>query len=199
MKQLHQPNLFAWSTFDQQRNLDFHSILWLRPEGNVLVDPLPLTEHDAEHLHTLGGAKIIVITNSDHCRGAEAIARDTGAKIFGPRGEIDDFPLVCNRWLDDGDEVVAGMQVYALNGSKTAGELALVLDNNTLITGDLIRCHIVGQLCLLPDAKLSDRTQAINSVKSLAGLSKIATVLPGDGWPLFNNGGEALRILAASL
>ena len=199
MKQLHRQNLFAWSAFDQQRNIDFHSILWQRPEGNVLIDPLPLSDHDAEHLQNLGGAQIIVITNSDHCRGAEVISRDTGARIFGPDGEKDAFPLTCDRWLKSGDEVVPGLEVVALNGSKTPGELALVLENQTLITGDLIRCHVGGQLCLLPDTKLTDRTQAVASVKRLAELTDIETVLPGDGWPLFNNGGVALRVLADSI
>jgi len=54
-------------------------------------------------------------------------------------------------------------------------------------------------LCLLPDAKLQDKRQAIASVKRLAALPGIKTVLPGDGWPLFNNGGNALQRLAAAL
>ncbi len=199
MKQLHRSDLFAWSAFDQQRNIDFHSILWQRPEGNVLIDPLPLSDHDTEHLRSLGGAKIIVITNSDHCRGAAAIAQDTGAEVFGPSEEKDSFPMACDHWLDSGDVVVPGLVVFALKGSKTPGELALVLDNQTLITGDLIRCHAGGQLCLLPDAKLTDRAQVIASVRQLANLPAIETVLVGDGWPVFNNGGAALRILAESL
>jgi len=66
MKQLHRKDLFGWSEFNQQRNLDFHSICWVRDQGNVLIDPLPLSEHDLTHLQSLGGASIIVITNSDH-------------------------------------------------------------------------------------------------------------------------------------
>ena len=46
MKRLHKQNLFCWSEFDEDRNIDFHSYLWVRDEGNVVIDPLPLTEHD---------------------------------------------------------------------------------------------------------------------------------------------------------
>ena len=66
MKQLHRKDLFGWSEFNKERNLDFHSVLWVRDGGNVLIDPLPMSEHDHSHLQRLGGVNFIVITNSDH-------------------------------------------------------------------------------------------------------------------------------------
>ncbi len=193
MKRLHRPDLFGWSQFNEERNIDFHSVVWVRPDGNVAVDPLPLSNHDEAHLKQLGGAKWIVITNSDHVRAAAVLGQATGARVAGPRGEKDSFPIRCDRWLADGEEVVPGLTAYEMNGSKTAGELALILDTTTLITGDLVRAHAGGSLCLLPDPKLRDRGQAIVSVARLAGLGKIDAVLPGDGWPLFRGGTAALR------
>lgn len=198
MKQLHRKDLFGWSEFNQERNLDFHSVLWIREQGNVLVDPLELSEHDFKHLQELGGASIIVITNSDHCRNALNIAAQTGAKIVGPAGERETFPIACERWIADNDEIVPGLIAYQLDGSKTPGELALVLDGSTLITGDLIRSHIAGELCLLPDAKLSDQNLALQSVTRLANLAAIGTVLTGDGWPIFKQGNAALKRILES-
>jgi hypothetical protein len=199
MKQLHRKDLFGWSVFNEERNLDFHSVLWVRPEGNVAIDPLPLSSHDRKHLQTLGGVKFVVITNFDHIRAGWLTAQEYGAKLYGPAGDKDLIPFACDVWLDGNEEIVPGLTVFRLAGSKTPGELALLLENDTLITGDLIRCHVGGELCLLPDDKLQDRSQAVASVKRLANLPGIKTVLPGDGWPLFNNGGDALRRLAASL
>ncbi|GFO74967.1 hypothetical protein BPLS_P1922 [Bathymodiolus platifrons methanotrophic gill symbiont] len=195
MKQLHRKDLFGWSEFNQERNLDFHSVLWVREQGNVLIDPLALSDHDLEHLQALGGANIIVITNSDHCRDAENIAAQTGAKIVGPVGEQATFPIVCYCWLADNEEIVPGLIAYQLEGSKTPGELALVLENSTLITGDLIRSHLTGELCLLPNAKLTDLALAQKSAARLANLSAIDTVLTGDGWPVFKQGSAALKRL----
>jgi hypothetical protein len=49
----------------------------------------------------------------------------------------------------------------------------------------------------LPEAKLTDRAQAIASVKRLAdACPQISTVLVGDGWPLFQGGAQALAALA---
>lgn len=199
MKRLHRSDLFGWSQFNEDRNIDFHSVLWVRPQGNVMIDPLPLSSHDEAHLSELGGVAIIVVTNSDHVRDAQAIADAHGAEIWGPAGERESFPLDCVRWLADGDEVVPGLEVLALDGSKTPGELALVLEGSTVITGDLVRAHEGGRLCLLPDAKLSDRDAALVSLRRLAGRPDVDAVLPGDGWPVFRDGGRRLRELVSAM
>ncbi len=198
MKRLHRNDLFAWSEFNQERNLDFHSVLWVRESGNILIDPLPLSDHDLTHLKSLGGVSIIVITNSDHCRDAENITAIIGGKILGPTAERDNFPITCDRWVSDDEEIVPGLMAYQLEGSKTPGELALILENNTLITGDLIRCHVAGELCLLPAKKLSNIDLAQQSVIRLANLPGIDTVITGDGWPIFKEGSLALKRLLES-
>jgi Metallo-beta-lactamase superfamily len=195
MKSLHRPDLYCWSEFNADRNIDFHSIAWIRPEGNILIDPLPLSEHDWTHLQSLGGAQWIVITNSDHLRASQEIAAKTGAQIAAPQGEQDSFPIPVQRWLVDGDSIVPGLEAIELHGSKTPGELALLLQEKTLITGDLVRAHQAGSLMLLPAAKLVDRSQAIASVQRLATLSHIETVLVGDGWQVFQNGHQQLQDL----
>ena len=74
MKQLHRPDLYAWSVFDEARNIDFNSYVWVRPEGNVVFDPLPMSPHDRAHLDALGGVALIVVTNSDHLRASRELA-----------------------------------------------------------------------------------------------------------------------------
>jgi glyoxylase-like metal-dependent hydrolase (beta-lactamase superfamily II) len=194
MKRLHRPDLFGWSLFNPERNLDFHSVLWVRAAGNVVFDPLPLTEHDQAHLASLGELAWIVVTNSDHVRETAALAQRTGAKVAGPAGERAAFPVACDRWLEDGEVLVEGLEALALEGSKTPGELALVL-GDTLITGDLVRAHEGGRLARLPDAKLTDKSLAVASIQRLA-LRPLAAVLVGDGWPVFRDGQRALQELA---
>lgn len=199
MKQLHRPDLFGWSVFNPDRNIDFHSVVWVREQGNVVIDPLPMSDHDGAHLESLGGAAIVIVTNSDHTRDAAKLCEATGAELLGPAGEQEGFPLKCTRWLKEGDLVVEGLSAYALDGSKTPGELALVLQGRTLITGDLIRAHEGGRLRIIPDAKLKDRKRAIESVKRIAAMGPFDAVLPGDGWPVFRDGQKVLDELVASL
>ena len=198
MKRLHRDDLFGWSVFDASRNIDFHGLAWVRAGGNVLVDPVPMSAHDEAHLGELGGAATIVVTNSDHTRDAVALAEKFGARLLGPRGEQDGFPVRCDGWLGQDDTVVPGLVVHEMTGSKTPGELALVLEGTTLITGDLVRAHEGGRLCLLPDAKLGDGAAARASARRLAALPGIEAVLVGDGWPVFRHGAEALRELVDS-
>lgn len=196
MKFLHRLDLLTWSVFDCDRNVDFNSIAWIRPAGHVLIDPLPLSDHDWQHLQSLGETAWIVITNSDHIRASQEIADRTGAQIAGPRAEQATFAIGCDRYLAEGDEIVPGLTVMELHGSKTPGELALLLDDNILITGDLVRAHQANQLMLLPQPKLQDPKAAQESVQRLASLSQIETVLVGDGWFIFENGHQYLQALA---
>lgn len=198
MKSLHRADLFGWSRFDPQRNVDFNSVLWVRDAGNVLIDPLELTPHDEDHLTKLGGAAFIVITNSEHVRAAAKLCEKLGARVLVPNAERGSFPLQAHRWLAHGDEVVPGLIALELHGSKTPGELALLLEGTTLITGDLIRGQRAGRLNLLPDAKLKDKAKALASVRALIEKHRgIEAVLVGDGWSVFHDGRARLAELLA--
>ncbi|MGM0578817.1 MAG: MBL fold metallo-hydrolase [Myxococcota bacterium] len=200
MKQLHRPDLFAWSVFDEDRDMDFHGFYWARPdEGGVAVDPVPASQHDLRHMEELGGVAWIVVTNSDHVRDAATLAAEFDAKVAGPRGEQDTLPLHVDRWLGEGDEVVPGLAVLEMEGSKTPGELALVLEGSTLVTGDLVRGPAGGSLAMLPPAKLRDLQAAYGSVRRLLDIQDLDAVLVGDGWPVFKGGRAAIAELIVSL
>ena len=62
----------------------------------------------------------------------------------------------------------------------------------------MIRSHVAGELCLLPDIKLTDPDLALQSVIQLTNLSDFDTILTGDGWPVFKNGNAALKHLIKS-
>ncbi|BDG02961.1 MBL fold metallo-hydrolase [Anaeromyxobacter oryzae] len=198
MKQLHRPDLLAWSIYDEARRMDFNSVLWVRAAGNVAFDPLPLAPHDRRHLDELGGLAFIVLTNSEHARGAAALAAETGAKVLGPRGERERFPLACAGWLGEGDAPFPGLRVHELHGSKTEGELALVLEDTTVLFGDLVRAGRADALALLPAQKLRDPVAAVESVRRVRARNpRIAHVLVGDGWCAFRAGGALLDELLA--
>jgi glyoxylase-like metal-dependent hydrolase (beta-lactamase superfamily II) len=198
MKRLHRPDLFTWSSYDEAQGVDFNGFLWKREGGNVVVDPVPLADADRRHLAALGGAAAIVLTNSAHVRAAPELAALTGAELLGPAAERGTFPVPCERWLSDGDEPFPGLRVRELHGSKTDGELALVLDERTAIFGDLVRAHHAGALMLLRAEKLKDPARATESVRRLRSLHPgVEHVLVGDGWCAFRNGGTLLDELLA--
>jgi hypothetical protein len=199
VKKTHRADLRCWSSFDEARDLDFNSHAWLRPGGTVLIDPLALSDHDRAELEAAGPVTHVVVTNSDHTRAAESIAKRYGAERIGPAAERGKLGIECDRWVETGDEITAGLVAIALEGSKTPGELALLLEGTTLITGDLVRAPRGGSLAILPDAKLGDRDKAIASIEGLLAYEKIDAILVGDGWPIFRGGRAALEELVRSL
>src|SRR5690606_37015772 len=112
MKALHKSNLYSWSVFNEERNLDFHSVLWASPHGNVVIDPLPLSEHDRRHVEALGGVQEIFITTSDHVRGAAELAKTSGAHVWAPPLELERLARLAPRPARDGTEPVPGLQVF---------------------------------------------------------------------------------------
>jgi hypothetical protein len=135
MKRLHRPDLFTWSCFDESRNVDFFSVAWIRAGGNVLIDPLTMSGHDRAHFQGLGGAALIIVTNSDHVRGAPALAQGWGATLYGPRAERDTFPLRCAHWLGasaelnkiHADVIRRERRVHAIFRAKPAGHASVIL------------------------------------------------------------------------
>jgi glyoxylase-like metal-dependent hydrolase (beta-lactamase superfamily II) len=200
MKRLHRRDLFCWSAFIERLDIDFNSFAWIREGGNVLVDPLPLSEHDRKHLRELGGAAWIVLSNSSHVRGAKEIAAEFNARIAGPAAEREGFPIPCDRWLKEGDDFLPGLRILELDGSKTPGELALVLEDTTLIAGDLLRSHRAGELMLLkPEQGMKDAGRAAASLRRLLSHERLQALLLGDGWCVFRDGRKMLEEFLSSL
>jgi len=46
---------------------------------------------------------------------------------------------------------------------------------------------------------LKNRELAVESIKRMASIKNIQAVIPGDGWPVFDRGHEALLELAGKL
>ncbi len=195
MKRTHRPDVRCWSRFDEARDMDFNGWAWLRSGGTVLVDPMPMSEHDRAELEAAGPVSHVVVTNSDHTRAAQELAERHGAAVVGPAGERDRLGIPCERWVTTGDEIVPGLIALAMEGSKTPGELALLLEGTTLITGDLVRAPVGGSLAMLPAAKLADEAAARASVRGLLQHRLVDAVLVGDGWPVFRDGHARLEEL----
>jgi glyoxylase-like metal-dependent hydrolase (beta-lactamase superfamily II) len=194
VKRLHREDLWCWSSFVERLNIDFNAFLWTRPGGNVAIDPLPMTPHDRQHLQSLGGLAAIIVTNGDHLRGTQQLALATGAKVYGPRAERGRAGLDCTGWLAEGDSPFPGLALHALEGSKTPGELALVLEDTTILFGDLVRSHRANQWMLLKaEQGLKDRAVALASVRRVVEQHpKLAAALVGDGWCQFAGAAQTL-------
>ncbi|MFP6643940.1 MAG: cupin domain-containing protein [Candidatus Latescibacterota bacterium] len=191
--------LFCWSVFHEVRQLDFNGHLWVRAEGNVLVDPVPMIESDLAQLDSLGGAAVIVVTNRDHQREAAAFRERTGARIVAYASDAPLLECAVDDRLADGDEVVPGLiAVHMGAGGKSPGEIALYWpDRGMVLAGDLVVGAPVGRLSLLMDDKLEDPAAAALACRKLLALD-FDTMLVGDGHSIVGGAREhLLRCLEA--
>lgn len=206
LKKTSLPGLSYWSRPQPERGIDFNGFLWVRPTGNVLIDPLELDAQEVEALRREGGASWILLTNFDHLRAAPALRAALGAQVLAPAEERARFgreAAQVDQWYEQQRDLPADLsdelQVFALRGGKSAFEAAFYLEAaRTLIFGDLVRCHLSGALRLLPDEKLADRRAAIESLLPLRELD-VRAVLLGDGDCFFHAGDRALAQLFIDL
>jgi len=182
---------FLWSAWQPDRNIFFNSCFIETPEGNLIVDPLPLNESDAAEIDARGGAAWVIITNRDHQRDAENVARRFTAKIAASALDADEMSISVDRLLSDGD-VIATARVIGLEGMKTPGEFALFFsDRSMVLAGDALWGDPAGSVRLMPDEKLADPVQAARSLGKVRALSP-KHVLLGDGAPIFGGAFEAI-------
>jgi uncharacterized cupin superfamily protein len=188
------PGVSMWSVWQPDRNLFFNSFFLEggeKPQGNVAIDPLPLSDADAAEIERRGGLATILITNRDHERDARALVARFGAKLAASEADAPLLSGPVDITLRAGDEI-AGGHVIAFDGLKTPGEIALFLpERRTVVVGDALWGDPAGSLRLMPDEKLADAPRAALSVRRLLRL-RPQHLLLGDGTCLF---GDAYRVL----
>lgn len=181
-----------WSRWQPERNMPFNSYFIETSGGNLIVDPLALEVADAERIAAAGGAAWVIVTNRDHERDARAVADRFGAKVAASAADAGSMSLSIDRKLDDGDSI-GGMNVVALRGLKTAGEIALHSSaHQAIFVGDALLGNPAGALRLMPDEKLIDAVAAVRSLRALRAL-RPRHVLVGDGAPVFGYAWEVLN------
>ena len=190
MKQVF-PDMYCWSVFNEDRQIDFNGHLWVREEGNVLFDPVPMIESDLAQLDRLGGAAWIVVTNRDHEREAGAFRERTGARVIAHEADAGTLAASVDCAVRAG-EILPGLRAVHLEHGKSPGEIALHWpEREVVLAGDLVVGAPVGRLSLLADEKLDDAPAAALECRKLLAL-EFDAILVGDGHSLVTGAREQL-------
>lgn len=184
-------DMYCWSVFNEDRQIDFNGHLWVREEGNVLFDPVPMIESDLAQLDRLGGAAWIVLTNRDHEREAAAFRERTGARVIAHEADAGSLGVSVDRAVGEG-EILPGLQAVPLEHGKSPGEIALHWpEREAVLASDLVVGAPVGRLSLLADEKLEDAPAAALECRKLLAL-EFDAILVGDGHSLVTGAREQL-------
>ena len=176
------PNIWEWSWFSEEKQLNFNGHLLTVGEHRILVDPPPMTAHDMAFARQGGPVDYIIITNRDHEREADLLRKEFQCSVMVPALDAADMRLTPDKICKDGELLPGGIWVVQLAHQKSPGESALFLETGKgiLIVGDAIIGHPEGTLRLLPPEKYEDIDQAREALRRLLKY-KFDSLIVGDG------------------
>jgi glyoxylase-like metal-dependent hydrolase (beta-lactamase superfamily II) len=176
------PNIFQWSWFSQEKQLDFNGLFLTVGEHRILVDPPPLPPEEAARIKQGGPVDYVVVTNRDHEREAEACRTAFQCRVFVPEADAPQMGVKADKTYKDGELLPGGMWVVQLQNQKSPGESALFLPQGkgVMIVGDALIGAPAGSLRLLPAEKYADTAMAKEGLRRLLKYNFDA-ILVGDG------------------
>jgi glyoxylase-like metal-dependent hydrolase (beta-lactamase superfamily II) len=196
MKQL-LPNIWQWSWFSEDKQLDFNGLFLATGEHKILVDPPPMTAEARSFIRRNGPVDYIVVTNRDHAREAAACRVEFACRLYVPEADAPQMDLKPTNTYTDGELLPGGMWVIQLKDQKSPGESALFIQQGqghgkgVLIVGDALIGKPVGGLCLLPAEKYSDVVKAKEGLRRLLKY-EFDALLVGDGTSILTGGKPAV-------
>lgn len=188
------PDIQQWSSFSQEKQMDFNGLHLTVNDHCILVDPPPMEAADRTAILKGRAVDYILLTNRDHVRETEVCRRDFKARVYAPEADAPQMEIPIDKTYKDGELLPGGLWVIHLNNMKSPGESALFLDRGKgyLILGDSLIGRPPGQLSLLAADKFADVAKARESLKRLLKYNFDA-VLAGDGASILTGAKEAVR------
>ncbi len=181
------PDIFTWSEFSEEKQLDFNGYYIARQGESVLIDPPELDEAGLHELSALMSKKsdcplkAIYLTNVHHDRMSRQLKEKFSIPIFIHEKDEGLLEFSPDHIFTEGETGPCGLKIIHLNHQKSPGESAfLLLDIRTLIVGDALIGKTPGKVNLLPAEKYADIRQAKDSLRLLAE-HDFDTLLVGDG------------------
>lgn len=176
------PNIYQWSWFSQEKQLDFNGLFLTIGEHRILIDPPPLPQEEAMRMKQGGPVDYVLITNRDHEREAETCRKTFNCRLYVPEADAPQMTIKPDKTYRDGELLPGGIWAVQLQHQKSAGETALFLPQGkgVLIVGDALIGAPPGSLRLLPAEKYADTREAKEGLRRLLKYNFDA-ILVGDG------------------
>jgi len=159
------PNLFVWQAYEPAVKCDLTSAALKIEDGLILVDPIPLGSDALGELLGEGRPALVVCTNANHARGAEAYRNRFGLKIVAHREAAPELEVVADEWIGDGARLLDAVEVCHIPGASP-GEIALRFEN-VVCLGDAV-IHLPDQgFAILPEKYCTDAKLLRQSLRKL--------------------------------
>jgi glyoxylase-like metal-dependent hydrolase (beta-lactamase superfamily II) len=181
MKQI-LPDIWQWSWFSDEKQLDFNGLLLTIGEHKILVDPPPMTAEARAVVRRHEPMDYIIITNRDHLREAPAYQVELNCQLYVPEADAAQMEVKPTKTYKDGELLPGGIWAIHLKDQKSPGESALFIERGrgVLIVGDALIGKPPDAVRLLPSEKYSDPARAKDGLRRLLKYN-FDSLLVGDG------------------
>jgi glyoxylase-like metal-dependent hydrolase (beta-lactamase superfamily II) len=181
MKQI-LPDIWQWSWFSDEKQLDFNGLFLVIGEHKILVDPPSMTAEARAVVRRHEPIDYIIITNRDHIREAEAYQAELRCQLRVPEADAAQMDVTPTKTYKDGELLPGGIWAIHLKDQKSSGESALYIERGrgVLIVGDALIGTPPGSVRLLPAEKYADIYKAKDGLCRLLKYN-FDSLLVGDG------------------
>ncbi len=195
MKQI-LPDIWQWSWFYDEKQLDFNGLFLVIGEHKILVDPPPMTAEARAVVRRHEPIDYIIITNRDHLREAAVYQAEFRCQMRVPEADAAQMDVKPATTYKDGELLPGGIWVIHLKDQKSPGESALFIERGrgVLIVGDALIGKPAGSVCLLPPEKYVDLQKAKNGLRRLLKYN-FDSLLVGDGTSILVGGKQQVEQL----
>ena len=176
------PQIWQWSWFSPEKQIDFNGHLLAVGEHRILVDPPPMDSTDRAQVRQGGKIDYIIITNRDHEREVETTRDEFQCQVVVPELDAKEMSVQPTRTYADGELLPGGIWVVHLADQKSLGECALFLQQGKgiVIVGDALIGRPSGGVSLLPPEKYANISKAREGLQRLLKYN-FDSLLVGDG------------------
>ena len=192
-------NVYRWSEFSDEKQLNFNGYYLVHYGESIIIDPAFLSNSDLQDLKNLivknleSPLRAILLTNVHHERMSKTIKEVFNIPVYIHKDDAALLEFGPDHTFQDHDKLFCELKVIHLENQKSPGESAFYLeDKKTLFVGDALIGKVPGKLNLLPPEKFSDINEARKSLQVLRNID-FDDLLLGDGDSIIGKGKEALE------
>ena len=190
------PDIWQWSWFSDEKQLDFNGLFLMIGEHKILVDPPPMTAEARAVIRRHEPIDYIVITNRDHLREAVCYQAELKCQVRVPEADAAQMDVKPTKTYQDGELLPGGIWAIHLKDQKSPGESALFIERGqgVLIVGDALIGKPSGSVRLLPAEKYVDVQKAKDGLCRLLRYN-FDSLLVGDGVSILSGGKQQVEQL----
>ena len=193
------PNIFSWSEFSQEKQLNFNGYFIETPEETVFIDPPALSKDELNELQGQINApventlKAILLTNAHHERASFDLKKIFKVPIMTHENDKDLLEFSPDQTFKNKEKLFCGIKVINFEDQKSPGESGFFIEKRkVMILGDALIGKPSGKLNLLPPEKYRDIEKAKEGLEVLKEYD-FDTLLVGDGTSIINNARKVVQ------